>query len=162
MTDTTVVDALPQALLNALARHLESTYPAEGCALIFKTAEGRLALCPVPNQITGPAARHTYAIDPLEIIRAQAQGWSLWAICHSHCDTDVRFSVMDRHQALGPGGQPLWPGCVYGVVLVEAGRAAQVAFYGWSDAAHGFEQTQTRGLAPETIQEGSNGPQSTN
>lgn len=120
----------------ALHRHVESTYPEEGCGVIFHhPGTGAFRIEPLTNvyeQFKAKAPeryprtnRTAYLFHPMHFHRAceaaEANGEVLSCVFHSHCDVGAYFSEEDQRQA-APDGQPLLPGVSYLVVAVDQGR----------------------------------------
>lgn len=149
--------ALGPAQLAEIVRHAESGYPDEVCGLVLGTrgAAARAVVRPLRNvadaeRPADPAgvprgARTAYLMDPLEelhVLReADASGWDVLCIYHSHPDHEPSFSPMDRDRALDQAGRPLWPGVLYLVVSVRAGLAGAARGYRWSAQARTFVGT---------------------
>jgi proteasome lid subunit RPN8/RPN11 len=81
-------------------------------------------------------------MDPREQLRvlreADARGWEVLCIYHSHPDHPAYFSAMDRERALDQAGRPLWPEALYLVVAVRAGRAVEARSFHWDPARADF------------------------
>lgn len=138
----------PEAL-EAIFRHVESCYPAEGCGVVLGTAGGGLRVLPLPNVYdryakADPAhfprtSRTAYKLNELQLAReleaAAAQGESLRCIFHSHVDVGAYFSSEDEDMAAPPPDRrPAWPGVVYLVVDVGGGKARGAKLFGWDGA----------------------------
>jgi [CysO sulfur-carrier protein]-S-L-cysteine hydrolase len=138
-----VSPALPPDLTPVL-RHLEATWPEEGCGVILRRGEA-WRVRPIANAYarpgapgSGPAprsARTAYRFEPTEWLRAcleaDAAGETVACIFHSHVDAGAHFSAVDRAHA-APGGRPLLPGVSYLVVGVYARRATAAKLYWWN------------------------------
>ena len=142
-----VDEALPEDL-GDVVRHLESTWPQEGCGVLLRAGRSGPWRCrPLRNvqdalHAEDPVrfartARTAYAFEPREWLHvlqdAERRGEALRCVFHSHVDGGVEFSAEDRRQA-APGGQPLLPGVCYLVVAVRRGRAEGAALYHWTGA----------------------------
>lgn len=128
--------ALMPPELDPLIAHVESTYPEEGCGLIFK-GPGGLRARPMKNVYDKYHARlpdqfprtnkTAYRIDELEMMRvmeeAESAGESLVCIFHSHNDVGAYFSKEDSDMA-APEGLEMRPGLKWLVVAVNAGKVA--------------------------------------
>ena len=126
-----------------LEAHLKSTYPFEGCGVVFAKAGARRVV-PMPNVYdkyharspeTYPrTSRTAYLFEPLAFSRlleqAEAQGEALEFIFHSHCDVGAYFSAEDSAMA-APEGQPLYPNTGYLVVAVDQGAVTAVKLFTW-------------------------------
>lgn len=139
-------DAFPGLDLGPLKRHLEAAYPAEGCAVIYRTPEGGFELVLMTNAadryhaldpVRFPrTARTAYLFEPKEWLRiereAEDRGRVLHGIVHSHADVGAYFSEEDQNQA-APEGMPLYPGILYLVVAVDKGVASSSRIYVWEE-----------------------------
>ena len=74
----------------------------------------------------------------LAIDAAERAGGRLYAIVHSHPDAGAYFSNEDKAKALDDGGEPLWPGVQYLVVLVRNGAVDAVRLYIWDPGGRDF------------------------
>ena len=122
------------AVIDDIARHVESTYPEEGCGLIFQGASGYRAL-PMKNVYDKYHAkrpeqfprtnRTAYRMDDLQLMNAveaaEAAGEKLVAIFHSHCDVGAYFSKEDSDMA-APDGLEMRPGLKWAVIAVNRGK----------------------------------------
>ena len=139
---------LTETELAAIRRQAETEYPAECCGVVLVRADAvagerrRLHACRnIQDELHAkdPArfprdARTAYYMaheDLIEISRQEAPGWAVHVIYHSHVDVGAYFSETDRRNALLMDGQPAYPGAVYVVVGVAAGRAAEVRAFRW-------------------------------
>ena len=122
------------ALIDFIARHLEATYPEEGCGLIFDGPTGKRVLpmknvydkyhARLPDQF--PRTNRTaYRMDELQLERAIEEaakvGEHLVCIFHSHCDVGAYFSKEDSDMA-APDGLEMRPGLRWLVVAVNLGK----------------------------------------
>jgi molybdopterin-synthase adenylyltransferase len=150
--------SLPEDL-SELLRHLESTWPAEGCGVLLRHPErGTWRVRPLRNAYDEHHAKeptlypHTsrtaWLFDPLEwltVLReTDARGEQLACVYHSHADTGAYLSDEDRHHA-APGGELLLPGVSYLVVAVHGGTAREARLY-W----RGLECFQERRVSLES------------
>jgi [CysO sulfur-carrier protein]-S-L-cysteine hydrolase len=138
-----VTPELPKDLSAVLA-HLISTYPNEGCGLIFRGKSGAWRVRPMQNAYdryhavdpeTFPrTSRTAYFFDPKENLAVQreadASGEQIACIFHSHCDVGSYFSSEDRAMA-APDGEPLMPGVSYLVVAVDQSKVTAARLYWW-------------------------------
>jgi proteasome lid subunit RPN8/RPN11 len=138
--------ALPPDL-SEIIRHLEATYPLEGCGVILRAGpDGPWRIRPVTNAYDRyhavdparfPRTSHTaYLLEPLEWLalnlEAEAQGEQIACVFHSHVNSTAHLSNEDRIRAL-PDGQPILPGASYLVVAVVSGRATEARLFRWVD-----------------------------
>jgi len=137
--------ALP-ADLSDIIRHLEETYPQEGCGVILKAGpEGPWRIRPLPNaydryHAADPVrfprtSRTAYLFEPRDWLQlwmeAEAGGEQITCVFHSHVNGIADFSAEDRAQALA-AGQPLLPDISYLVVAVVSGRASEARLFRWA------------------------------
>lgn len=134
---------LPEDLTEVL-RHVERTYPEEGCGVLLRSASGSWRTVPIDNvydryhqadpESFPRTARTAYHFDLrryLEVCRAaEAQGERVACIFHSHVDIGAYFSAEDRAMA-APDGVPLHPGVTWLVVAVDGGRATAARLFTW-------------------------------
>jgi proteasome lid subunit RPN8/RPN11 len=112
---------LPAEIRRAMVVHAESCLPDEACGLLAADAAGRLrtAYC-LSNATPSPSA---YTLDPGEHFRAlrsaEAQGWHLAGVFHSHPRGPAVPSPTDAAQAF----EPEW---LYVVVSLEPPGAPEV------------------------------------
>ena len=92
-------------------------------------------------------ARTAYFMDPQEMARISREketgGMALGAIYHSHPDAESYFSETDS-EAAAAWGTPNFPGVVYLVYSVIAGKVADLKAFDWSE-----DETQYAELALE-------------
>lgn len=77
---------LPEAMTAAMIAHAEQAAPREACGLVAYDAGGQpIRLYPLTNVETHP---RRFEIDPAEhyrtILHAEAEGWKIGAVYHSH------------------------------------------------------------------------------
>lgn len=127
-------------------------YPGECCGVVLARGDGPadrllLACRNIQNDLhqKDPVrhprdARTAYYIDPRDLLtigRREAEGFRVATIYHSHIDTGAYFSETDKRNAL-VDGEPAYPGAVYLVVSVLAGRPAAANAFGWDPARRDF------------------------
>ncbi len=147
--------AMTVEVLQAIAAHARSTYPAECCGLVLADWDGASRFEPIAN-VAGASAtssrtiRDGYVMEPRALLAAleaaDAQGGRLAAIVHSHPDVGAYFSREDREMALGGGDEPLWPGVRYLVVSVRNGAVDDGRLYSWDGARRDFAEEQVTGI----------------
>ena len=95
---------VPAEIRRAMVAHALFCYPEEACGLLAADEEGRLrmAYC-LGNADASPV---TYTLDPQEHFRAlrhaEANGWHLAGVFHSHTRSPARPSPTDVARALEP------------------------------------------------------------
>jgi [CysO sulfur-carrier protein]-S-L-cysteine hydrolase len=138
------VPKLPEDLGEVL-RHVESTYPNEGCGLLLQAPEGSWRTVVMPNvydkyhakdPVRFPRTSATaYLFDPKDWMavseEAERRGERVACIFHSHAEVGAYFSAEDRVMA-APDGEPLFPDVVYLVVAVDQGKATGAKLFFWS------------------------------
>ncbi len=110
--------------LEQIVRHLEQSYPEEGCGVLIGTLEDGAKRVrradPVVNQTSQPAGRR-YRISS-DAVRhagrlAESEGLDVVGFYHSHPDAPAAPSEFDREHAS-------WPWYSYLIVSVREGRAS--------------------------------------
>ena len=119
---TTPVVHLPDDLRQQLIKHCLSQLPNEGCGLLAMDGEAIIRVYPTGNDLSSPTG---YTIPPQEhlnaLVDAEAYGWRLGGVFHSHPDGSPEMSMTDVRAALDSD----W---VY--LVVGLGDAPEVR--GWS------------------------------
>ncbi len=96
---------LPRALREELVAHCLRAWPLEGCGLLAGEAASGVAWRCYPTRNAAGSAR-LYTVDPLDHLRAdrdaQAQGFEVIGVFHSHTHTDAYPSPTDVAQAPDP------------------------------------------------------------
>jgi [CysO sulfur-carrier protein]-S-L-cysteine hydrolase len=128
--------ALPPDL-SEIIRHLEATYPQEGCGVILRAGpNGPWRIQPITNAYDRYTSRTAYFFEPREWLalnlEAEASGERIVCVFHSHVNGVAQLSAEDRAQAL-PDGQPILPGVSYLVVAVVRGHATEARLFRWLD-----------------------------
>ncbi|MFQ5966459.1 MAG: M67 family metallopeptidase [Acidimicrobiia bacterium] len=95
---------MPRPIYEAIIAHARFCRPEEACGLLAADNEGRL--CFSYSLTNAQASPTRYTLDPTEHFRAlkhaEAQGWSLAGVFHSHPDTPAFPSATDVQLALEP------------------------------------------------------------
>jgi len=121
---------MPADIRRAMVAHAVSGLPDEACGLLAADPAGhlRMAYC-LTNATPSPVA---YTLDPAEHFRAlrhaEAQGWHLAGVFHSHPGGPAFPSATDIAQAL----EPEW---LYVVVGLQAAAAPEVRAFWIRDGA---------------------------
>ncbi|WP_328700989.1 M67 family metallopeptidase [Corallococcus silvisoli] len=130
-----LIPAFPPEVVARMVRHLEATWPHEGCGVILQEGAGqggawRVVL--LPN--ASPTPRVAYAFAPeawLQVcLDAEARGETVACVFHSHVDAAAVFSAEDRRQA-APEGVPLLPHVSYVVIAIHRGRVDSASQSKW-------------------------------
>lgn len=135
------------AELGPVLRHLEATYPEEGCGVLLRRGAA-WRVRPLENayarhHAVDPArfprsARTAFLFEPREwlgvCLEAEASGEDVACVFHSHPDGAAHLSAEDRAWA-APEGEPLLPGTSYLVVSVLGGRARAAKLFWWEAGA---------------------------
>jgi proteasome lid subunit RPN8/RPN11 len=142
---------LASVVASKLFEHAVECYPEECCGLMVGREDepaARVVRCTnvqSRRKSRGESdldARHGFWIDEQELFtslrEAERRGETLRAVYHSHIDGAAYLSATDVAWALGPAGEPLWPGVSQFVVSVWDDGVRDVACFDWDRAARGF------------------------
>ena len=95
---------VPPEIRRAMVAHALFCYPEEACGLLAADEEGRLRMAYCLGNADRSAV--TYSLDPQEHFRAlrhaEANGWHLAGVFHSHTHSPARPSPTDVAQAFEP------------------------------------------------------------
>lgn len=87
-----------------IVEHCLSERPNEGCGLLAIDGDRVVGVYPTSNLDASPVS---YTVPPEEhfaaLTDAEARGWSLGGVFHSHPGGDARPSMTDVQRALDPG-----------------------------------------------------------
>ena len=135
---------LPAELLHDVLQHAREAYPEEACGLLLGPPDGplfevvRCTNVQTRRKLAGQSeldARDGYWIDEQQLLRTQQradrEGLEIRIVYHSHCDAGAYFSHADRDGALGPTGEPLYPGVTQLVLAVYESGVRDLAAYTW-------------------------------
>ena len=140
--------------LAAIHAHAREAYPDECCGLIFER-DGREEIVRATN-----IQNELHAQDPDQFPRTAATGYMmgpeaapilirsergelrLLAIYHSHPQREAYFSQEDRKQALGAGGEPIYPQAAYIVMSVRNREVRATKVFVWDTAARDYVEAQ--------------------
>ena len=138
--------------LESILAHAVRDYPHEACGVVVvREGERRVIACRNlqddlhrrdPERHPRDA-RTAYYIDPLDLLRIgrlEGEGFSIAVIYHSHVDADAYFSETDKRNAL-IADEPAYPGVIYIVTAVVAGRAETTAAFRWDSDTCDFVKT---------------------
>lgn len=100
----TIVE-LPRQIHDAITAHARFCVPNEACGLLAVDAESAIRFVyALTNRAGSP---HRYVVDPTEHFRAiqhaDANGWSIGGVFHSHPAGPAIPSAIDEAEALDPG-----------------------------------------------------------
>lgn len=94
---------LPEHLRREIIDHCLSELPNEGCGLLAVDVDRIAKAYPTPNADASPIS---YTVPPAEhysaLIDAEANGWALGGVFHSHPDGPALLSQVDLDRALEP------------------------------------------------------------
>jgi len=143
--------SLPRELLLEVFQHARECYPEECCGLLFGTdRDGPLHLVRCANVQSQRVARgessldasRAFWIDEQELFNAlrsaESSGERLLVIYHSHVDAAAYLSHTDQAGALGPDGEPLYPGTAQLVVSARDSGVGEAALFRWDPRARAF------------------------
>lgn len=101
---TTPVVQLPDNLRQQIIDHCLSGLPNEGCGLVAMDGEVVMKVYPTGNDFASPEAGYT--IPPQDhvnsLLDAEAFGWRLGGVFHSHPSGSAEPSMVDVAAALDP------------------------------------------------------------
>jgi [CysO sulfur-carrier protein]-S-L-cysteine hydrolase len=142
---------LPRELLLEVFQHARECYPEECCGLFTGTESGgplhvvRCANVQSQRVARGESnldASRAFWIDEQELLHAlraaESAGEKLLCIYHSHVDAAAYLSHTDVAGALGPDGEPLYPGTAQLVVSVRDAAVEDAAWFEWDPGARSF------------------------
>ena len=96
---------LPRAAVDAVVELATREYPYEACGLLAGPGSGDLVTTFYPCRNAAESAR-VYTVDPLDHLRAErdaeARGWEIIGVVHSHTHTPAYPSPTDVAQAPDP------------------------------------------------------------
>ena len=150
--------------LETIREHGAREHPRESCGVILtRGSERRLTACRnVQDELHARDpqrhprdARTAYYIDPTDLLRIgrlEAEGFTVAVIYHSHVDAGAYFSETDKHNAL-IADEPAYPGVIYIVTSVVAGRAEATAAFRWDPSARDFVPAERLVMATPTTEE---------
>jgi proteasome lid subunit RPN8/RPN11 len=103
---------LPREIVDAMLSHCAWAYPMEACGLLAFDGEGEPRMVFCLTNTTSSA--HRFTIDPGEhfgsIKYAEAHGWTIGGVFHSHVRSDAEPSRSD----IDGGGDPSWLNVIIG------------------------------------------------
>lgn len=142
---------VPARLLLELHEHARETHPEECCGLILGRQAGRLEhVVRCRNEMTRlhqqdearfpRDGREGFHMNEADVLQAQkfadAEGWAITGVYHSHADAGPYFSTVDQEFALQPGFP--FPEALHVVISVLEGLVKEVAAFERDDSGPGF------------------------
>ena len=114
---------LPHSLVTLMQGLAQSGYPNEVCGLVAQDERGAwVSLMPGPNHAPQPTTH--YRMGALAQYRAfmeaEARGWRIAGIYHSHPQGAAYPSATDRAAAFNAEGVPHFPGYLYFILSLAA------------------------------------------
>lgn len=96
---------VPAQILEAMLVHADNCHPEESCGLLASDGTGRMRMAyPLTNELRSST---NYTIEPKEHFRAirhaEASGWQISGVFHSHPHTGAYPSPTDVRLAPDPG-----------------------------------------------------------
>lgn len=149
-------------VLHELHEHARETHPEECCGLVLGRSRGQLEqVVRCRNDMTRlhqqdetqypRDGREGFHMNEADVLQAQkfadAQGWLVTGVYHSHADAGPYFSTVDQDFASQPGFP--FPDALHIVVSVLEGLVKEVAAFASDDSPAGFAG---RLLAAEEVQ----------
>jgi proteasome lid subunit RPN8/RPN11 len=154
--------AVPARVLAELQEHARETHPEECCGLIVGRELGaleRVVRCrneltrlhqQAPNEFPRDG-REGFHMNEADVLQAQkfadAEGWLVTGVYHSHADAGPYFSTLDQEFALQPGFP--FPDALHIVVSLLEGLVKEVAAFERDDTPAGFSGRLLLAEAPE-------------
>jgi proteasome lid subunit RPN8/RPN11 len=153
---------VPARVLAELQEHARETHPEECCGLILGRERGlfeRVVRC--RNEMTrlhrqAPDeyprdGRQGFHMNEADVLQAQkfadAEGWLVTGVYHSHADAGPYFSTLDQEFALQPGFP--FPDAQHVVISVLEGLVKEVAAFARDASPAGFRGRLLSAEAPE-------------
>ncbi|EQD25282.1 MAG: hypothetical protein D084_Lepto4C00197G0007 [Leptospirillum sp. Group IV 'UBA BS'] len=95
---------LPETLAREILLHCQSVRPEEGCGLVASDSSGEpVAVLSVTNAFHFPVRYQMETREQFDAMkRLRREGWSLWAIFHSHPHSEPAPSPTDIRLAFYP------------------------------------------------------------
>jgi proteasome lid subunit RPN8/RPN11 len=151
---------IQRGTLDQIAAQAEREFPDECCGFIIGDAalEEVRPITNIQNRkhAENPAAflrdaRTAFLMEPREHLAVMNdvdhRKLALKAVYHSHPDHDAYFSPTDRAQACSfDPDEPDYPGTIYIVVSVRAGKFARAAAFTWDSGRKDFVETPLQTL----------------
>jgi proteasome lid subunit RPN8/RPN11 len=141
--------------MDTIVAQAEREFPLECCGFIIGDASVE-EVRPIANiqdrmHAKDPTAfprdaRTAFLMEPREHLtvmnEVDSRKLALRVVYHSHPDHDAYFSPTDRAQACSfDPSEPDYPGTVYLVMSIRAGKFARAAAFAWDSAKQEFAQT---------------------
>ena len=150
---------IDKANFDRMVAQAEREFPFECCGFIIGDRNAAEELRPITNiqnrrHVEDPSsfardARTAFLMEPREHLAVMNEidrrRLELVAVYHSHPAHDAYFSPTDRAQACSfDPNEPDYPGTVYIVLSVRAGKFARAAAFQWDAAAGDFVETELK------------------
>ena len=142
---------VPGRVLAELHEHARETHPEECCGLVLGRKAGeleRVVRCrnemtrlhrQAPDQYPRDG-REAFHMNEADVLAAQqladADGWLVTGVYHSHADAGPYFSTLDQEFATAPGFP--FPGAQHIVISVLEGLVKEVAMFAADETRAGF------------------------
>lgn len=138
-------------VLHELHEHARETHPEECCGLVLGRERGRLErVVRCRNEMTRlhqqdeaqypRDGREGFHMNEADVLQAQkfadAEGWAITGVYHSHADAGPYFSTVDQEFASQPGFP--FPDAQHIVISVLEGLVKEVAAFASDDSPAGF------------------------
>ncbi len=124
---------LRRAMVAKMQRHLEQTYPHEGCGVMLGTKDAITDIFQGTN-IRQDRQEDRFVLDPLDIRHAEEyakqQGIDVVGFYHSHPDHPARPSATDLESA--------WDSYYYVIVSIDRGAMNKIGMFRLSEQGDRF------------------------
>ena len=148
--------SIRRASMDAIVAQAEREFPFECCGFIIgdKSVEEVRPVANIQDRMHAedPAAfprdaRTAFLMEPKEHLavmnEVDRRKLAIRAVYHSHPDHDAYFSPTDRAQACSfDPSEPDYPGIVYIVMSIRAGKFARAAAFAWDLEKKEFAETK--------------------
>src|SRR5208283_5800352 len=150
--------SIRRASMDAIVAQAEREFPFECCGFLIgdNSVEDVRPIANVQNAMHAkdPAAfprdaRTAFLMAPKEHLAVMNEvddrKLALRVVYHSHPDHDAYFSPTDRAQACSfDSSEPDYPGIVYIVMSIRAGKFARAAAFAWDPQRADFAETELK------------------
>jgi proteasome lid subunit RPN8/RPN11 len=154
--------AVPARVLAELHEHARETHPEECCGLILGRNAGELErVVRCRNEMTrlhrqdavtyARDGREAFHMNEADVLQAQkfadAEGYRVTGVYHSHADAGPYFSTLDQEFASQPGFP--FPNALHIVISVLEGLVKEVAAFAADESPAGFTGRLLSAEAPQ-------------